>query len=181
MHDDNSFMDDMRSELDMWGDMWDEIDANSGPSEPLKPQMAPMPSALDDLLGSMDDPDSAQDLYYNNLDAEESEPTMLQEKNITTPNPIYPDSSGPDFATTPPVWVSEDLLKAVEDLKNKLFAVENRMAKQMGGGEKWMEKVHEPDQKKALDEIEALKQRIEIVSSTLGTDHEPSPWVVKRD
>lgn len=160
---------DIRSELEMWGNMWDEAERDLPKPEIL--QQSPQAG-----IGT------TQDYYYDYLDDAEGEPQMLSEESkLTTQNPVYPDSAGPDFATTPPVWVSEDLLKQVEDLKNKLFDVENRLAKEMGGGEKWMEKVHDPNHKKTLDEIESLKQRIEKVSSTLGTDHEKSPWVVKRD
>jgi hypothetical protein len=166
----------------MYADMWDEIESGMPPTKPLQP---------DKQAGT----GTTQDFYYDYLDDTEgeepqvlsepqasSEPQVLTEKeSFTTPNPVYPDSAGPDFATTPPVWASEELLTSVEDLKNKLFDVENRLAKEMGGGEKWHEKVHDPDHKKTMDEIESLKQRIEKVSSTLGTDHERSPWVVKRD
>ena len=168
MHDNNDdVMQGLRDDLEMWADMWAE-------AEPLHPPVEPPKSSVPQ------DPDSDSDYYYDYL-ADEEGPQMLAEEDITTPNPVYPDSAGPDHTTTPPVWVSEDLLKKVEDLKGKLFDVENRMAKEMGGGEKWLEKVHDPDQKKTLSEIESLRQRIEKVSSTLGTDHERSPWVVKRD
>lgn len=170
MNNQDNIMRGVRDELEMWTQMWDEAEPSHPPIEP------PKPSALEE-----------EDPYFNYLDDEasvdirEKRNEMLTEEKVKTPNPVYPDSSGPDFTTTPPVWVSEDLLKTVEDLKNKLFDVENRMAKEMGGGEKWVEKVHDPDHKKTLSEIESLKQRIEKVSSTLGTDHESSPWVVQRD
>lgn len=169
MMSDRNVIQDLKSDLEMYADMWDEIESDLPPAKRLQP----------DKQGGTG---TTQDFYYDYLDDTEGETQVLSEKeNLTTPNPVYPDSAGPDFATTPPVWASEELLTSVEDIKNKLFDVENRLAKEMGGGEKWHEKVHDPDHKKTMDEIESLKRRIERVSSTLGTDHEKSPWVVKRD
>ena len=105
------------------------------------------------------------------------EQQMLQE--LRSPNPVYPDSVGADHTTTPPVWVDEELLKEVESLKKKLFAVENRMA-QLGGGKKWAEKAQMSDgDQKLMSEIEAIRKKIEQVSSILGIKHEPSPWDTK--
>jgi len=160
-------MADYRSDIDMWTSMWDEAQ-KEGVHPTAEP---PRPS---EFSGS----DSAQDAYYGYLD---SEADLLHEEKISTPNPVYPDSAGPDHETTPPVWADEDIVKEVESLKNKLFDVENRLASQMGGGQKWQEKAHEPDQKKLIGEIDSLKKRIEKLSSTLGTEHEDSPWVVNRD
>jgi hypothetical protein len=173
-------MQDLRSELEMYADMWDEAEAFHPPIEQPKPASTAADAEREKSSEPSMSMGASQDCYYDYLPSAEDD-QMLTEEKMTTPNPVYPDSAGPDFATTPPVWASEDLLKTVEGLKDKLFDVENRLAKEMGGGEKWVEKVHDPDQKKILGEIESLKQRIEKVSSTLGTDHEPSPWVVQRD
>jgi len=166
-------MQNYRSEMDAWQEMWDEAQEKG-----IHPEVEPVKR-----YGEVPDTGKAQDFYYQYLDdALGVEPEVLtEEKELRTPNPVYPDSAGPDCATTPPVWVSEDLLKEVQKLKDKLFDVENRLAKEMGGGEKWLEKAHNPDQKKTLSEIDSLKKRIEELSSTLGTEHERSPWVVKRD
>lgn len=143
--------------------MWDEAQAEEihPTSEKLKP--------------STFSGDKTQDLYYDLLDEE-----LFQEEKIETPNPIYPDSAGPDHETTPPVWADEDIVKKIEDLKNKLFDVENRAA-QLGGGKQWKEKPELMDQKKIDGEIESLRKRIEKLSSTFGIEHEDSPWVVDRD
>jgi hypothetical protein len=86
---------------------------------------------------------------------------------------------GADHTTTPPVWADEKLLKEIEGLKQKLFDVENRMAK-MGGDKKWAEKAQMPDgDKKVMSEIESLRKRIEQVSNILGIKQEPSPWDTK--
>ncbi len=156
-------MADYRSDIDMWTTMWDEAQAEEihPTSEKLKP--------------STFSGDKTQDLYYDLLDEE-----LFQEEKIETPNPIYPDSAGPDHETTPPVWADEDIVKKIEDLKNKLFDVENRAA-QLGGGKQWKEKPELMDQKKIDGEIESLRKRIEKLSSTFGIEHEDSPWVVDRD
>lgn len=151
---------DFRAELEMWCDLWDSAQ-ESGVHPPAQvPQPSKIPSG-----------DTTQDFYYDYVDSE-----LLQEEKI--PNPVYPDSVGPDHTTTPPVWTSEDLLKEVESLKNKLFDVENKMAK-MGGDKKWTEKVVEPKDK-FMAEIESIRTRLDKVSSQLGIEHEPSPWQVKK-
>ena len=160
-------MDDIRADLDYWQAMWDEMEGK-GDIHPSAER--PIPST--DHQGEFQ---TAQDLYYDFLDAEHGE--LIQEGK--TPNPVYPDSQGPDHTTTAAVWVTEDIIKEIEELKDKLFKVENRMAKHMGGGEKWVEKAHAPDHGKLMSEINSLRKRIEKVSSTLGVEDEPSPWVTK--
>lgn len=155
---------DYRSDLDMWRDMWDEAQAQGVHPSPEKIKPAPAPGT-----------GKAQDYYYDLLDSEAEQ--MLQEDK--TPNPVYPDSVGPDHTTTPPVWVDEKLLKEIEGLKKKLFDVENRVA-QLGGDKKWAEKAQMQDSGKALTEIESLRKRIEQMSNKLGIKNEPSPWDTKQ-
>lgn len=166
---------DVRAELEMWADMWDEVQEKG-----IHPDIEPVKSTSPDEPFALDS--KAQDYYYDylgsNYDIEDDEPQVLQEDK--SPNPVYPDSVGPDHTTTSPVWASDELLKEVEKLKDQLFDVENRMAK-MGGDEKWSEKVHHPDDKKVMGEVESLRKRLEKVSSQLGIEHEPSPWEIKRD
>lgn len=159
-------MSDYRSDIDTWTDMWDDAQqAGVHPSaEPPKPQVC---------AGT----GKAQDVYYDFLDEGEE---LLQE--MRTPNPVYPDSVGPDSQTTPPVWTSEELLKEVEKLKKQLFDAENRMA-QLGGGKKVLEKALPMDvgeNRKLMSELESIKKKLEQVSSVLGTKHEPSPWDTKQ-
>lgn len=153
---DNNF----RTDLDEFIDLWQQSEEEGVHPTPEAP--APL-----DTQGS----DSAQDLYYDFL---EKEIDLIQESE--TPNPVYPDSAGPDHLTTPAVWADEKTIEEVENLKNKLFELENRLASKMGGGEKWVEKSHEPNDKKMMDEIESLKGEIGKLSSTLGVEHEPTPW-----
>ncbi len=177
MNDDNNK--DFRSDLDYWQAMWDEMESSGVHPEPE------MPKAASKNYGS--DP---KDTYYSYFDDQHGQDSghpesdydaLLQEERQSTPNPVYPDSKGPDHLNTEPVWVKEDAFKAIEDLKGKLFDVENRLAKEMGGGEKWVEKCHHPNDKKLMSEIESLRKRIEKVSSRLGVEDEESPWVVQRD
>jgi hypothetical protein len=160
---------DYRSEIEMWADMWDqaqEDDIHPAPESPQPSEFAAGVLGLDD----------AQDSYWDYIDTEEQ---LLQEDR-KIPNPIHPDSTGPDHGTTPAVWVNEDMLKEIESLKEKLFKVENDMAK-MGAGEKLEQKAKVSDGGKMMSEIESLRKRIEKVSSSLGIDHEESPWVVKEN
>lgn len=176
---------DFRTDLDHWQDMWDQMEREGVHPEPEAPKPAPSPSSY-----NLSDPN---DTYYSYFDDQHvggddvshpdpsSEALLQENKKQTTPNPIYPDSVGPDYLNTDPVWVKEDAFKQIEDLKGKLFDVENRLAKEMGGGQKWVEKCHHPNDKKLMSEIESLRKRIEKVSSVLGVEDEESPWVVKRD
>jgi hypothetical protein len=157
-----------RSDLEMWCDIWDDT-----VEQGIHPQ-SQSPQAKDTSLSS----NSAQDDYFDYLGSDiESESDLLQEDKI--PNPIFPDSAGPD-SSKGPAWIKEDLLKEVESLKNKLFDVENKLAK-MGCDTKWTEKVVQTDDKKLMSEIESLRKKLEKVSSHLGIEDEPSPWEVKRD
>lgn len=157
---------DYRSEIEMWADMWDQAQEDDVHPTPEPPQPSEFAASI---LG-----DDAQDAYWDYIDVEEQ---LLQEDR-KVPNPVYPDSIGPDHGTTPAVWVNEDMLKEIESLKEKLFKVENDMAK-MGVGEKLEQKAKESDDGKLMSEIESLRKRIEKVSSSLGIGHEESPWVVK--
>lgn len=160
-------MNDYRSDIDQWADMWDEMQEDLGINPPIqKPQASTFNS---EPLDS-----KAQDVYYDYLDSEE----LLQEEKV--PNPVYPDSVGPDQENPKPVWVNENLLKEVESLKDRLFKLENQMAK-MGQGKKFSEKVHSFGDKSMFAEIKALRDRIEKVSSQLGIKDEASPWQIKRD
>jgi hypothetical protein len=162
--------------------MWDELEGvedHPAPAAPATQERLKLGDYLnmsDEEFEKQTDPSafqSSQDVYHDYNDDQ-----LLQEEK--SQNPVYPDSVGPDHETTPAVWVDEDLLKDVEDLKEKLFNVENRLAKQMGGGEKWVEKAHEPDNK-FMSEIESLRDRIGKISNNLGVKDEPSPWQIKKD
>lgn len=173
---------DYRSDLDDWIDMWGQMEREGVHPEPEAPKRAETPN-----YGS--DPTDTYYSYFDDQYGSEDEPVhhdshgeaLLQEEKQKTPNPIYPDSAGPDYLNTEPVWVREDAFKQIEELKNKLFDVENRLAKEMGGGEKWVEKCHHPNDKKLMSEIESLRKRIEKVSSKLGVEDEETPWLVQRD
>lgn len=174
---------DFRSDLENWQNMWDQMEKEGVHPEPEAPNSAPSPQSY-----GQDDP---TDTYYSYFDDQHGQDgpqhtdthgdALLQEDKQKTPNPVYPDSVGPDYLNTKPVWVKEDAFKQIEELKGKLFDVENRLAKEMGGGDKWVEKCHHPSDEKLMSEIESLRKRIEKVSSTLGVEDEASPWVVQRD
>lgn len=162
-------MHDYRSDIDMWADMWDEMQKDPVTNPPIqKPQPSPFAK---EVLGT-----KAQDTYYDYFDSED----LLQE-DTRTPNPVYPDSVGPDNEDPQAVWVNESLLKEIESLKNRLFKLENKMAR-LGQGSKLAEKkTHGMFDKSMFSEIKALRSRIDRVSSQLGIKDEPSPWKIKRD
>jgi len=94
---------------------------------------------------------------------------LLQETK--TPNPVYPDSLGKDQENPKPVWVDENMLKEIEQLKNKLFDLENKLAKE------------EADDKaqSLMKKIESIRKDIDDVSDVLGIENEPSPWEYKKN
>jgi hypothetical protein len=170
---------DYRSDLDMWVDMWDEMQKCSYHPKPEKVQPAPYSSGK-----------TSQDTYYDYFDAQDDpqpqddyqsqeDEGLLQEDR--SQNPVYPDSVGKDSDGPEPAWVSESLLKEVESLKNRLFKLENQMAR-MGQNKKMGEKkVRSLNDKGLYSEIKSLRSRIDRVSNELGIKDEPSPWKIKRD
>lgn len=95
-----------------------------------------------------------------------------------TMNPVYPDSVGVDQTQPEPKWAQEDLVKQVQELKDRLFKVENQLAKQMGG-KKWSEKpvaMEINKQKPSNKKIDELRKQIDKLSNELGVKTEPSPW-----
>lgn len=166
---------DFRTDLDGWIDMWVEMQPEIEAQEPaIQQEETP-------FVGG----DSTQDAYYDYLDSEElfqEQATSKPRKTQRTPNPVYPDSTGPDYQDPKSVWVSEELLKTVEGLKQRLFKVENYMAR-MGQGKKFSEKavVDDGTGGKLVAEIKSLRAKIEQVSSQLGIKDEPSPYKVQRD
>lgn len=164
---------DYRSELDDWANMWAEMEkANMHP-----PMEKPQPSPFaQEILGT-----KAQDMYYDYLDSEELFQEDTSKKTRKSPNPVYPDSVGPDSEGPKSVWVNEDLLKEVESLKNRLFKLENVMARMGQSKRPDVKKVHNAIEKTVYSEINNLKKRIDRVSSQLGIQDEPSPWQIKRD
>lgn len=163
MFDNNN--DDYRAEIEMWADMWDQAQEEDIHPAPEAPQPSEFAASV---LGDDQDP------YWDYVDGEEQ---LLQEQN--TPNPVYPDSVGKD-SKTDPVWVKDDFLKEVETLKDRLFKVENQMAK-MGVTDNSNQKPLQGVDSKLMSEIESLRKKIDQVSDNLGIKNEKSPWVVKND
>ena len=179
-----------KDDIEDWAQMWDEMQgSNVHPPAAPKAEIA----AWDEH-----DVDNPHDIYYSYIadlaDRErngtaKSEPYAhhiqeddgLIQEDLRTPNPVYPDSAGPDHTTTPPVWVSEKIVKEIQQLKDQLFELENKLATEIGGGKKWAEKPEIQKSKPLSERMEKLRKDIEEVSSELGVEYEPSPWVVKRD
>ncbi len=163
---------DPRAELDYWTDIWSDMEQEHihPPVEKVTKQMSPFAAHM---LGDPTDDadDSSQDSYDNGYDE------LFQEENVA--NPIFPDSVGPDNQGPKPVWVNEKLLDEVKSLKDRLFKVENEMAR-LGQGKKFSEKVVVDDGKKLMDVIESIRKQIDKVSSQIGIKDEPSPYNVKR-
>lgn len=186
---------DFKSDLEMWMDVWADCEKEQMHPQPERPKPAAYSPEAQHT--------TAQDTYYDYLDHEEllsemrkpAKPAQPQRRPAVRPaarpaarpqarrplqegksmNPVYPDSVGPDNEGPKPAWVNENLVKEVEKLKNKLFAVENKLAR-MGQGKSWTEKVVNDDGKALMSEIRSIKQRLDRVSSHLGIQDEPSPW-----
>lgn len=167
----------------MWADMWDEMDKSN-----IHPKaQRPKPSPSGNIPAT-----TAQDTYYDYFDAEElfQEDSIPAAKPVRTQkpqrpqrsqNPVYPDSVGRDDQQPQPVWVNEALLKEVESLKNRLFKLENKMARLGQSNKMGDKKVHSMFDKSMFEEIKALRQRIDRVSNALGVRDEPTPYRINRD
>jgi len=161
---------DFRSDIDMWCDIWD-----NSQKEGVHPA-APKPKNNSAPIGG----ETTQDYYFDYLDIEDE---LIQEEK--TPNPVYPDSVGPDCELDPK-WAKEDFLKEIQSLKDKLFGVENKLAK-MQAGDKVAEKAIvqdpqvAPNDNNLMSEIDSIRKKLEKISDHLGIENEASPWEIKRD
>ena len=153
---------DHRADIEEWMGMWDELQGDEPAPKPAKLE----PSYTDD---------DSQGTYWACLE-DEMESLYSEHK---TPNPVYPDSAGPDAEQPKAAWFNETFLKEIESLKLKLHELEDKVAKVHGGNNKWQEKCYHPNDKKLQTEIKSLKDKIEKISNTLGANHEASPWEVK--
>ena len=102
------------------------------------------------------------------------DPILIQESSDKhIPNPVYPDSVGKDQDLPKPAWVNEDMIKELEELKDKLFKLENKFAIKSGDFVK-----QNADDKKVMSQMQSIRKQIDQVSDSLGVKDEPSPWVV---
>lgn len=149
---------DYLSDIEQWRDMWDELSGEFIDTTP------PEPYHMDNLDHS-DYGDSPQDTYWDYQD----EQLIQESKSRKSPNPIYPDTVGPDHELDA-AWVNEELLSEIESLKIKLHELEDKLARKMGGDHKWVEGSHKPDLSKVQKEIDSIKKKINNVSDTLGIE-----------
>lgn len=156
-----------KSDINAWTDMWDEMQDKGVHPQAEKPKKSDFAAKI---FG-----DEPEDTYYDYLEGE----GLLQESEDTVQNPIRMNTVGPDSETPEPVWVNDKLLSEIEKLKERLFKVENEMAR-MGQGKKASEKPVDDDGKKLMDKIESIRKEIEDVSSKLGVKDEPSPFKIKK-
>lgn len=156
-----------KSEIDSWAELWDEMREKGVHPEAEKPKQSEFAAKI---LG--DDP---ADTYFDSLDND----ALLQESEDTVQNPVRMDTVGPDNKQPESVWVDEDLLSEIEKLKDRLFKVENEMAR-MGCGDKVAQEPVKVDDKKLMTKIESIRQEIEDISSKLGIKNEPSPFRIKK-
>ena len=162
-----SDLSDYRSEIDAWADMWDEMQDKQVHPALEKPKQSDFANKI---LG--DDP---QDTYYDSLDANE----LFQESEEATQNPVRMDTIGPDNKHPTAAWVKEDFLSEIEDLKDRLFKLENDMAR-MGQGITFSENPVATGKDDLMKKIESRRSEIEDVSSKLGLKDDPTPFVIKK-
>lgn len=120
------------------------------------------------------------DPYHNYLPTvlDEEDESLLQEEE--TPNPVYPASTGADSAQPKPVWVGMNpAFQKLVELKQKLYDIECKLAEVHGGGKKWVEKCHHPDDKKLLAQLESLRRQADTLSNQLGLEDEPKDSMYK--
>jgi hypothetical protein len=177
---------DFRDFCDLWSKACDDGIFDDAPSLP-PPQLG---NGLAAKMGIYDDIEEGEEYddeeaaYYSRMAGTETEEDLLQEaeekRSKKTPNPIYPDSAGPDMSRPRPVWIEMDAFEKLDELKRKLYDIECKLGEEDAGGKKWNEKVHEQGGKKLLTQIESLKKQIDDLSDTLGLEDEPdqSMWKV---
>ena len=150
-------LDQTRKSLAHWQDVWDQA-CEEGLFEDDTPKQSAEPVSIDPATS-----------YIAGI---ETEPELMQEDK--TPNPVWPDSVGKDQENPEPVWVKEEIVKEIEGLKNKLFELENKFAKDSGD---FIDQAS--GDKKVMSQIESLRKEIDKMSSSLGIENEPSPWVTE--
>ena len=169
-----------KNDLDNWQDMWDQA-LEKGifpePEESQEPGFSGGFGTIKDTgtpdgfgtIKGLEEPDSARKDHQNN-----SEDELLQERKI--PNPVYPDSLGPDHENPKPVWTDEKLFKELEDARLKLHDLSVKLAERIGADGKVIEKPHDQMNVFPAKEIEDLQDKIEKLSSSFGIKDEPSPY-----
>ena len=185
--------DDWKSDIDDWADMWDEMqESGTHPPSAPKAEIACWDSQdtnphdmyytyVADLAAQEREGRSQSQPYAHHVQQAQDDDLLQEETSDRTPNPVYPDSIGPDHKTTPPVWASEQILSEIQNLKNRIFELENNLAS-LGQKKQWQEKaIVQKSPVPISQELERLRDEIERVSSRLGIEHEPSPYVVRRD
>jgi hypothetical protein len=150
--------------LSNWQDMWDQAQK----TDDFQNEKIDFPSSQVDVGSN----DTAQDYYWNNLEAEALNDGLLTEEK--TPNPVYPDSVGKDQDKPEPSWVKENLLDEVKKLKQKLYDLEIKMNEKDGGSGEVVEKCHHPETDKMFKKIKDMEQKIDKLSNQLGKEDEPS-------
>jgi hypothetical protein len=160
---------DYKQEIDDWANMWDEMQDDG-----IHPAIEkPKPSAFaSQVLG-----DAPADSYYDYLDGQED--LLSEEEIVTTQNPVRMDTVGADNKQPEPAWVREDLLDEIQKMKDRLFQMENELAR-MGQGKKHSEKPVETDDKKSMSKLESLRKQIDKLSDELGIENDPSPYKIKK-
>lgn len=160
---------DYKQEIDTWADMWDEMQDKG--IHPVSEK--PKPSAFAANIFGVEPEDSFDDY----VDGDEG--LLSEEEIVTTQNPVRMDTLGPDNKQPEPAWVKEDFLDEIQQMKDRLFKVENELAR-MGQGKKHSDKPVDSDDKKVMSKVESLRKEIDRLSDELGIKNEPSPYKVKR-
>ena len=158
-----------KSEFEDWIDMWDEAEKQNihpknqyGGQEPLNQDF---------------NPNDHHDVYYTYVqglmndeygDEYGDVQAPINEADIKTANPVFPDTGGSDQDHPEPAWVNSQFLKDIEDIKNRLFEVENQLASRMGGGDKWTHQHHDQKDKDLMSKIDGLRKEMEQTSNDLG-------------
>lgn len=163
-------MGDFMSDIEMWADMWDEVQEDEEFNEP---------TPYNQMASPIDDEDQSLYARMMGMDTGDEEVLLQETTKRKSPNPVYPDSIGEDGRKPNPAWVDENVMKEIQGLKDKLFKLENKAA-QMGTKKKVAQPVVEMKfGEKISSEIQQLRKRIDRISDNLGIKDEPSPWEIK--
>jgi hypothetical protein len=170
-----------QADYEAYCDLWDKALA-SGEFDAPKPKEI-LPIGEEDSYDDVDEYSKAEDLlqesdpYYAYRQYQINEEKANQGKQLTEGKsalPVYPDSQGKDSENPSTSWVNNDNFQKLNDLKTKLYDLECKLNTEFGGGKKWTEKCHHPEDKKFQKQIESLKEKIDELSNSLGTEDEPT-------
>ena len=102
------------------------------------------------------------------------ETSFLTEEKVSSVNPIHPDSVGKDQDQPNPVWVQNDGLKEIAELKQKIHDLESKVSGYFGDE-------NESKMDKVISQVNEMRKQLDRLSNKFGIDDEPAMFVINND